>query len=458
MTTAEKGADRNGTAAIAECTDQLRTGEAIRRAVELAEGLAWLEPGQTVLIKPALNSAGQFPFTASPASCAMLVQMCLERGASKVFVADEMGFEHTMLKHWKTGKFAGFENDLTIKAFKKTGIHDAVMQAAGEMNAHDRVHITTFREEGWRRHEFTGAAGGPAPQGSTLHREWVRKQLKPAEKWSGEEVRRKYIPRFFDKTMKKATAGLHVPTLMDKVDHVINVFRISTHVWSQYTMAIKNWVGIMRPDDRVWMHQLNYLKNNRHTPSGLDRNHPIRSEPLYHELLADLHLPHIDKERLCVADATEIIFTGGPDGTDKPFCRANLVLAADDIVAADIVGLAILRWGTLKASDGLRGHYERQPDGWSEAVRSLVKDLVWPEEKGGNVFRGTDQKLCDPEFSNWDWVTVQRARELGLGATSPDDLHLVFDKKDSAFAVSREKRDWIAEDALREPMCKLQAA
>ena len=81
----------NGTAAIAENADPSRIGEAIRRVVELTGGMDWLEPGQTVVIKPALNSDGLFPFTASPVSCAELVRMCLARGAAKVYVADEMG-------------------------------------------------------------------------------------------------------------------------------------------------------------------------------------------------------------------------------------------------------------------------------------------------------------------------------------------------------------------------------
>lgn len=52
------------TAAVAENADQNGIGAAIRRVVELAGGMDWLEAGQTVVIKPALNSAGQFPFTA----------------------------------------------------------------------------------------------------------------------------------------------------------------------------------------------------------------------------------------------------------------------------------------------------------------------------------------------------------------------------------------------------------
>ena len=169
MNTSHKGADKNSTAAVAENSDPSRTGEAIRRVVELTGGMDWLEPGQTVVIKPSLNSAGQFPFTSSPPSCAELVRMCLEKGAAKVYVADEMGFEHTMTKHWKTGKFSGFDKDHTIQSFKKTGIHDAVIKVGDELDAGDRIHITTFREEGWRRHEFSDGLDDESTNGTTLH-------------------------------------------------------------------------------------------------------------------------------------------------------------------------------------------------------------------------------------------------------------------------------------------------
>ena len=51
--------------------------------------------------------------------------------------------------------------------------------------------------------------------------------------------------RLFDQKLKESIPGLYVPKLLDKADHIINVFRISTHIWSHYTMAIKNWVGIV---------------------------------------------------------------------------------------------------------------------------------------------------------------------------------------------------------------------
>jgi uncharacterized protein (DUF362 family) len=57
MNAPDKGADANNTAAIAENADPSRTREAIHRVVELTGGMEWLKPGQTVLIKPSLNSA-----------------------------------------------------------------------------------------------------------------------------------------------------------------------------------------------------------------------------------------------------------------------------------------------------------------------------------------------------------------------------------------------------------------
>ena len=100
-----KRVETNGNAARSRKM-QIRPGPEmqIRLVIELIGGMDWLKPGQTVLIKPSLNSgAGQFPFTASPISCSELVRMCLEHGAAKVYVANEMGFEHTMTNTGKPG-------------------------------------------------------------------------------------------------------------------------------------------------------------------------------------------------------------------------------------------------------------------------------------------------------------------------------------------------------------------
>ena len=66
MNTTNDRTDTNGTAAIAENADPSRTREAIRRVVELSGGMDWLQPGQTVVIKPALNSAVPLPVYRKP--------------------------------------------------------------------------------------------------------------------------------------------------------------------------------------------------------------------------------------------------------------------------------------------------------------------------------------------------------------------------------------------------------
>ena len=53
-------------------------------------------------------------------------------------------------------------------------------------------------------------------------------------------------------------------------------------------------------------------------------------------------------------------------------------------------------------------------------------------------------------------LAIPRARELGLGVERPADLDLRFEEGRSGFAVSKEKRAWIAEDVSRGPRYELK--
>ena len=151
-----------------------------------------------------------------------------------------------------------------------------------------------------------------------------------------------------------------------------------------------------------------------------------------------------------MADAGKTILSGGPDGSDSPFHEPKVILATNDLIAADVLGLAVLRYGIIEAPDGLQGHIHPQPRGWIEAGYEFFGELdLPPMEK--RVFRGTDVKLADRQFSNWDWVAVQRARELGLGALGPDDVNLHFAESATPFEVPAPIRAWIAEDVRRTP-------
>lgn len=423
--------------------------DAVKRAVELAGGVPWIKRGDTVLIKVAHNSPNPYPFTASPIACVAVAQMCLDAGAKRVYVADVMGIDATLVPGRGTieDPFGGFfdaSSDATIDAFKKSGLYDAIVAAFGASNVgKDRaVHVTSFREDGWTATETGSLTRDGRPR---LLSDWVRGQLDKGETWTGGRPPMPFTPRAFD-AVKGGRAGLYVPNLAMNVDHIVDLFRVSTHVMSHYSLCLKNWIGTMRPDDRVWMHQIGYLKNDR--GSG---NDPIRSEPPYNEIIAELHLPTRSRERLYVADATEIIASGGPDGVDRGTYPGKIAIASTDPVSADVVGLSLIRLAVLASilDGGLGGTCSPPPQDMQTLALADVIGRVIPWR---GPMRGNDAKLCDPTFSPWDWISVQRARELGLGASLPADVDLRFGPE-----VPAARRAFVAKDALLPPARKLTA-
>jgi uncharacterized protein (DUF362 family) len=439
-------------AGISSFTDATSRRTAVKRAIELSGGMPWLKPGDKVAIKVAHNSPFAYPATVSPESCSEIVKMCLDAGASKVFVVDLMGIENTLMPGgWALEDTFGlipafsYDKDATIRAFKESGLWGGIEQAVGGSNIgpNQKVHITSFREHGWHRLETGGLTPGGAAA-ARMRSSFVKNALKNATGRDGKPVSRPYIPRTFD-FLFDDIPGMNFPNLFKEVDHIVNLGRVSTHIMSQFSTALKNWVGIMRPDDRIWMHQLTYLLNSRGT--GMD---PIRLEPPYHELLAETHLATVSRERLVFADASEIIISGGPDESPDPFFPAGLMLAATDVISADVVNLAMLRLGVFasKLQSGLGGVCEEQPNSMAQ---NAFDYLAWRLQVATqDLMRGTDVKLCDPTFSNWDWVLVQRARELGLGPKLPAEVGLAF-ADDGAHAVPPEQKKWLADDALRQP-------
>ena len=68
--------------------------QAIREAVFAVDNLAWLQPGDTILIKPVLNSGKPYPSTTSPLAVASMVRLLREKGAGRVIVGDMSGVWH----------------------------------------------------------------------------------------------------------------------------------------------------------------------------------------------------------------------------------------------------------------------------------------------------------------------------------------------------------------------------
>ena len=70
---------------------------AVRDAARAATDFSWLSRGDSVFIKPALNSGSPYPFTTSPVAIAAMVELLREKGARRVIVGDMSGIGHVKL-------------------------------------------------------------------------------------------------------------------------------------------------------------------------------------------------------------------------------------------------------------------------------------------------------------------------------------------------------------------------
>jgi len=91
------------------------TAVMLRRAVALAGGLDFIAPGDSVLLKVALNSPNPFPATTSPEVVAELTALLKEQGAGTVYVGDRSPV-------WQD----------TAECMQSTGISDAARSAGAE--------------------------------------------------------------------------------------------------------------------------------------------------------------------------------------------------------------------------------------------------------------------------------------------------------------------------------------
>lgn len=121
----------------------------------------------------------------------------------------------------------------------------------------------------------------------------------------------------------------YVTEWLYKVDLVVNLPVIKTHRSASYSMCLKNFIGCTHLKQRPYL---------------VDSSH-------WEELVAEFNLafrPHLN-----IVDGTVSMIEGGPwEGTPA---NTNLVIASGDPVAADIVGLGIIksfgRWKKVTAKD-----------------------------------------------------------------------------------------------------------
>ncbi len=122
--------------------------------------------------------------------------------------------------------------------------------------------------------------------------------------------------------------GFRIPKLLNVADYVISIPVLKTHSIANFSMAIKNWVGILFAKDRASdLHLFN------------------SKEEIFGYKLAELHLARVPD--FIIMDGSRAFVEGGP--TEGKIIDSNLIVASNDIVANDITGLAVLKnLGTIK--------------------------------------------------------------------------------------------------------------
>jgi uncharacterized protein (DUF362 family) len=173
--------------------------QAVRSSAEAATDFSWLSKGDSVFIKPALNSGNNYPATTSPAGIKAIVELLRDRGAGRIVLGDMSGVEH--LKFRPDG-ISGSTRSL----MERCGMAQAALEAGAELHF--------FEESGW-----DAFYEDSPPSGS----HWKK--------------------------------GLMLPMILKEMDHIILMPRCGRHTLAGSTLALKAAVGYWRTDTRLEYHK-----------------------------------------------------------------------------------------------------------------------------------------------------------------------------------------------------------
>jgi uncharacterized protein (DUF362 family) len=172
--------------------------QAIRDATFAVDTLGWLQPGDTVFIKPVINSGKPYPATTSPLALASMIRLLKEKGAGRVIVGDMSGVWHLDQRP------EGYKSS-SRKLAKSAGMFNPVLDAGAEW--------AFFEEAGWDS--------------------FYEEQPAPGSHWK---------------------RGIMLPNILREVDHIVSMPRCSRHALLGNSLAIKSVVGYMRYDTRFEYH------------------------------------------------------------------------------------------------------------------------------------------------------------------------------------------------------------
>ena len=173
--------------------------EAVRSAAESATDFCWLSEGDSVMIKPVLNSGNPYPATTNPTGLKAVVALLKEKGAGRVVVSEMSGYEHVKLK---PDGLTGSSREL----MEGNGMAKAALAAGAELYFPEEDGWDAFFEDG-------------PPSDSN---------------WK---------------------TGITMPKILQEVDHLVLMPRCARHLLAGSTLGLKSAVGYWRADTRLEYHR-----------------------------------------------------------------------------------------------------------------------------------------------------------------------------------------------------------
>jgi uncharacterized protein (DUF362 family) len=173
--------------------------EAVRSAAESATDFSWLSNGDSVMIKPVLNSGNPYPATTNPTGLKAIVARLKEKGAGRVVVSEMSGYEHGKLT---PDGLTGSSREL----MKGSGMAKPALEAGAELYFPEEDGWDAFFEDG-------------PPSDSN---------------WK---------------------TGITMPKILKEVDHLVLMPRCSRHLLAGSTLGLKSAVGYWRADTRLEYHR-----------------------------------------------------------------------------------------------------------------------------------------------------------------------------------------------------------
>jgi len=266
--------------------------------LEATDNLSWLSEGETVLLKPALNSPDPYPSTTHPLAVSVTAELLAERGA-KVVIGDQSGIEHVL--HDPRGVIRGRSMD----NYGRSGMGDR-----------NDTRFIGFEEGEWDNGFFHHRSPHTAS-------------------WRD---------------------GFYITSWAKDADHIISLPRVSAHSMAGATLGLKSMVGMLREDSRMEFHANGPL--NRfiiRSAKGSTLTSSDDGTGTFLEKIVEISDAIRGKLRLTLFLATEVQATFGPDqyglrigrtGLGRAYVvrpEPGLIFGSTDQIAAESIALAVLK-------------------------------------------------------------------------------------------------------------------